>query len=492
MERSLQLQPKLMRRFYEVLVLLRVLSQVQGAKLCGDTLEEGGFDHLGAMEMRRKTMYHLCVMCDYLKGGDTVTAIASENIPCGPRYWIAANDHLEKIKCFLIEVLKMLETQVEMEAYNSELHVFEQRLFAKFVSFQKARIKQYWKLLQPHVETELKRIALSPEPRDNASEYREWLRAFKSPLTTLDSYSQFSQLAYDKRRSRFLRVAYDPITMEAVTMESGPRKDIRHYVGRLCAPRRAATLLTYAAANHPALFEGSSVQCHSSGSTSKPPAARGGLTLEGISARMFPNGSPALLEFRGALQSLDSKGSILARVLSQYQDQKWRPRVHAELALLEVLHERKCSFYDNDKYIACSKAACFCCYHYICGHQGTFTRPPSHNKIYLNWEPPDVRGQARYSEQRNIMNGLTVQVRQAVIEKVLNAHRSIKWHPDSSTGITPSVVFLSESEVSPDLARQSSSMSGSSRASSQGSQSSAGSESHESEDCEDGGVSLVQ
>lgn len=84
-----------------------------------------------------------------------------------------------------------------------------------------------------------------------------------------------------------------------------------------------------------------------------------------------------------------------------------------------------------------------CCYHYICGHPGSFARPPCHNKVYLNWQPPKLTrdDDSRYLQQRDIMIELTRQVRQAVIEKVLNAQRSMRWHPDSSTGITPSAIL---------------------------------------------------
>lgn len=74
----------------------------------------------------------------------------------------------------------------------------------------------------------------------------------------------------------------------------------------------------------------------------------------------------------------------MQRILQHYSDKNWQLSVHAELALLEAMDERQCTFYDNDKFIACSKAACFCCYHYICSHLGAFARPACHNKVYRN------------------------------------------------------------------------------------------------------------
>lgn len=223
---------------------------------------------------------------------------------------------------------------------------------------------------------------------------------------------------------------------------------MRHYIGRLCAPIRAAVLLS-ATQHHASLFEGFSLKSQSSGSSSPTPIAHAHLSLEGLSGRMFAAQSGDRAPFLEALLSLDRKGSIHSRVLEWYQDRNWKPRVHAELSLLEALHDEKIRFYDSDKYIACSKAACFCCYHYICGHPGVFVRPSCHNKLYLNWKPPDLNQQtaARHAQQQEIMNGLIKQVRQAVIDRVSSAHDASQWHPDSSTGITVSAIVSQKVDI---------------------------------------------
>lgn len=98
MEECSILRPSLLKRFCEVLVLLRVLGQVQGGRIKKLVPEDGTFHDIGAIEMRRKVMYHLFIMCDFEKGGSTVTAMATGNLPSGPKYWVAANDCLEKIR----------------------------------------------------------------------------------------------------------------------------------------------------------------------------------------------------------------------------------------------------------------------------------------------------------------------------------------------------------------------------------------------------------
>lgn len=134
----------------------------------------------------------------------------------------------------------------------------------------------------------------------------------------------------------------------------------------------------------------------------------------------------------------------MTRILEQYSNTNWQLNVHAELALLEATYEKQCSFYDDDKFIACSKAACFCCYHYICNHPGNYARPACHNKLYVNWRPPDlcpIVSGAQAFPQREVMDRIIVEVRKAVIERVLRQQRR-RWHPDSSTGITPSLTTI--------------------------------------------------
>jgi hypothetical protein len=192
------------------------------------------------------------------------------------------------------------------------------------------------------------------------------------------------------------------------------------------------------------MFQQFSLQHLAVGTNSRRPPARKKLTIDGIVNRMFSEESARSREFQDLLRGLNETGNIMTRILEQYSNTNWEPYVHAELALLEATYEKQCSFYDDDRFIACSKAACFCCYHYICSHPGNYARPACHNKLYLNWKPPDlchVASGAQAFPQREIMDRVIVEVRKAVIERVLRQQRR-RWHPDSSTGITPSLITI--------------------------------------------------
>lgn len=64
-------------------------------------------------------------------------------------------------------------------------------------------------------------------------------------------------------------------------------------------------------------------------------------------------------------------------------------RVHAELLIVEEFSRWKYQFVDDDKYIGCSKAACYFCYNWIVMHHKDFVMPACHNKVILGCRGPD-------------------------------------------------------------------------------------------------------
>jgi hypothetical protein len=59
-----------------------------------------------------------------------------------------------------------------------------------------------------------------------------------------------------------------------------------------------------------------------------------------------------------------------------------KTRVHAELLLVNYFDKYGCTFLDgNDRYIGCSKPACYLCYAYIVSHPGRYALPASHQKL---------------------------------------------------------------------------------------------------------------
>ncbi|KAH9207091.1 hypothetical protein DL95DRAFT_314370, partial [Leptodontidium sp. 2 PMI_412] len=273
----------------------------------------------------------------------------------------------------------------------------------------------------------------------------EWLEEFRSFRDDLPTLCRFS---YEQRHSQHMRGLQKHIgdsPPEMGTAESRRQNFVitRHYIGRLGSHLKAARILTVAGQRMPDLFEDFAVGIWPSPkSPSLPPPTDQLTTLEGIIKRMLPKDSEEIMQYQEALASMDAKFNIQDRLQAQFQDKDFKPRVHAELNLLECFYTKRLAFVDDDRFIGCSKPACYCCYHYICLHPGGFVRPSSHGVRYLSWRPPDLidtTGTKEKNLQRDIMNKLIAQIRLDAFRQIEQRRGPSLWHPDSTTGITHSL-----------------------------------------------------
>jgi hypothetical protein len=65
-------------------------------------------------------------------------------------------------------------------------------------------------------------------------------------------------------------------------------------------------------------------------------------------------------------------------------------RVHAELQLADTFsRSSELKFVDDDKYIGCSKPACYFCYNWLCSHKHDYVKPATHHKVIPGCRGPD-------------------------------------------------------------------------------------------------------
>jgi hypothetical protein len=271
---------------------------------------------------------------------------------------------------------------------------------------------------------------------------RSWLESFRDFEGKL---SDLCHLAYQQRSSHCMKTLQNHIGEgpEALT-ESESRKQAfvltRHYLGRLGSHLRAAKVLVAAGSRMPGLLDSCAVRPRQSPKPpSLPPPTDHLTTLTGILGRMLPKGSRDIAQYQEALAVMNTKFKLQDRLIDVYQDKSFRPRVHAELNLLDYFYSENLAFVDDDKFIGCSKPACYCCYHYICQHPGGFVRPPSHGVRYLNWRPPDLpdtAGEQEQNHQRDVLNKVIAQIRQDTLRHIERRGGRSQWRPDSTTGIT--------------------------------------------------------
>jgi hypothetical protein len=134
---------KLLHRFYEPLVLLHVLDSIQGDHVPRQREDSQPPDHTSRTELRRRFLESLAYVCDYDKGGDTVTAIFVSSAPL--TYHVASNKSLKetnKVVPFLDSLLKKLRT------LRASTLGDERRILEKCVAFSGKRVMEYWRSLQ--------------------------------------------------------------------------------------------------------------------------------------------------------------------------------------------------------------------------------------------------------------------------------------------------------------------------------------------------------
>lgn len=115
---------KLLRRFYEPLVLLGVLDPTRGAHR-PDLVADRGLD--GPTKLWRNFLDQLCWLCDWEAGGDTVTSVAAQRTIEQPVFWIASNskyrhkarDHL----MWLFDRLNLLYDKDESSRARIEIEI---------------------------------------------------------------------------------------------------------------------------------------------------------------------------------------------------------------------------------------------------------------------------------------------------------------------------------------------------------------------------------
>ncbi|PGG96424.1 hypothetical protein GX51_07830 [Blastomyces parvus] len=450
----------LLRRFYEPLVLLHTLGSTRGIHTNPVPLSH--LDNSSARDCRRSFLNELAYVCDYDKGGDTVTAIGLESTPQGSNFWVASNTSpAPKIIPFLKILLQTLERIANAKAPTQG----DKEDIAKLcISFGSRRIKKYRSLFSRELEGCAKYLEANKESLDGLE---LWLRVFCN--SDPNELVHLCQLAFEERTSqkmqRLKELSAEPpykTTKDAIHYKFSR---LRHYIGRLGHHIRAANSLVSNASKLRHILDGFSVGAITTPARAEwlPPideaAVREKTLLDKVLVRMLPAKSPQLEFYQQELRKMDETTQISCRFRIPYTDRTIRPRVHAEIQVLEHFHEKGLQFEDSDRYIACSKPACYCCKLYFRHHPGSFEEPASHCKIYLNWRPPDVNiridanaangdedkdGQIR---QRNILNAMIRDIRRDALHQIAVKQKPANWHPDSCTGITSTAARLGQSTV---------------------------------------------
>ena len=145
-QHQLDANGKLLRRFYEPLVLLSVLDPARGAQRPDLTSDLGLHKHL---KLWRNFLDQIAFLCDCEKGGEnTVTAVAAEKSNEQPIFWIASNSKFrDKTRKHIYWILARLNHIHGSDKTDDDL---ETEILWRCIAFSRARIKvdTQWLIMQ--------------------------------------------------------------------------------------------------------------------------------------------------------------------------------------------------------------------------------------------------------------------------------------------------------------------------------------------------------
>ncbi|KFY28260.1 hypothetical protein V493_03027 [Pseudogymnoascus sp. VKM F-4281 (FW-2241)] len=154
---------KLLRRFYEPLVLLHVLDP-NGEQRIPRAWEDADTVHMQLRNLRRNFLNQLAYVCDYINGGDSVTAIALEVQPSVVTFWMASNSEVSTLTTsFLRGILKTLQG-LDLTQSEDSMIFTEAEISQRCIEFSIRRVKTYHNFMQKYLRQCLATLRGSEDP----------------------------------------------------------------------------------------------------------------------------------------------------------------------------------------------------------------------------------------------------------------------------------------------------------------------------------------
>jgi hypothetical protein len=147
--RVVPLRRKVLRRFYEPLLLLNALGQIRGERIKPElNPDTPASSH---QKTRRAFADGIAYICAYERGPDCVTATALESSPQGVIVWLATNTPINpKVTTFLQGILKDLALIAEQRDAIERRQLGEtlrETLLTRIITFNSTRLSSYHHLI---------------------------------------------------------------------------------------------------------------------------------------------------------------------------------------------------------------------------------------------------------------------------------------------------------------------------------------------------------
>ena len=258
-----------------------------------------------------------------------------------------------------------------------------------------------------------------------------------------ENHIELCSLAYSIRNSTLLEMLNQKHLRSSDTASIW--SELRHYIGRLGSWSRASKALLRAAKTFPNLVHGFHVEYLESPPPIAAPIADEMTNVDSALGRMISKTETQLLhDVREAVET-SRVMDISADFRATYTDETFKPRIHAELLLLEHFYHRNLRFVENDRYIGCSKPSCYCCDLYMKCHPGGFVTRACHGNLWINWRapiPPIDDDEKAGKHTAKMLNEMVKTVRRDAIRQLLSKQPRRRRVPDSTTGVSTSILDL--------------------------------------------------
>ncbi|KAH6874748.1 hypothetical protein B0T10DRAFT_567149 [Thelonectria olida] len=436
---TIALRSEEVNKFYEPLVLLKVLNNATKDKAVQASLE-ASIDATNQGEAFKAFVYKLAHICDSEKGGSTVTAFAvlREKGGC-VHYQFASNqrshEKLEETKAYiqgLLNQVKDFDVNMELEKSPST------PMLKKVLIFNRRRVTYYLKRMRACAKDcmEFQRDG-DTRLRSEYDLLHEAYKIINDALQELIQHAQFDTPSNtsDKQFAEMCLLLIDHLDnlkhlrVGSMMFDRASKgrsvlavpsfecwSDLQHFIGRILAYKEFIKFIMFASFMWPDLFKRFRISYYESSKKMKKPCPEKSQTAEAIVHRMTDDQQmkQVFRVFVRDLQMFQLDNSIQ----EECEKKSFRPIVHSEVLLLNELEKQGLlkpqHFFNRCMYIGSSKPTCRLCDHYFEAHDSKVGRRVSHGNLYLNWRFPDVlRTQGKKGEKK----------RQAMFERVLRKVR---------------------------------------------------------------------
>ncbi|KAJ6002677.1 hypothetical protein N7451_005224 [Penicillium sp. IBT 35674x] len=448
-------QSSKLRLLYEPLCLLYTLSPVRGDRIKpSETLQEE--PGLTGSKGYRAFVDAIAYSCAYRKEPGYVTAVALEETPNDIVVLLAANSDIDS------KVTSLLETIHRILSWIISKHTFRldtregQRIFKflsdRVLSLNAPKIFQYYQKVNKTVSLVMDRLCTEStlKDRDSIIKLRAWFAAnlSKDGIPLQESDMPILALSSYKDREVFKALYNHPGNVEQSRNFERLSK-LLYKLGKHVAQCKRLILATIGLRSQ--LARGLRIEMINGSPEKRIPLVARTCNIQKISNRMISVPAQRELFLRQLQQTYleDELDRVLSRDLCRS-----KTRVHAELLVLDHFEQTQGRFlFEQDRYIGCSKPACYLCHLFISCHPGHYAIPPSHQKLYMSWRLPDIHASGsnaaiRYRDQQDILSRMTDTVRRNLRNDIATSAGRRMNHADSTAGGTSTIIDIESDLIS--------------------------------------------